>query len=142
MRRGTTMDAGGAIWCTACRRCGRCRTKRWIRARSHSITWAASEIRAPRGTGRTVSKRRLRCAGAVLSTMAILLQGCYETLPLQEGSPPETAGVQLVMNDKGRVEVSTMLGGEVDKVEGTLVAQNSASYTLAVSQVYTLGGSS
>lgn len=74
--------------------------------------------------------------------MAILLQGCYETLPLQEGSPPETAGVQLVLNDKGRVEVSTMLGGEVDKVEGTLVAQNSASYTLAVSQVYTLGGSS
>lgn len=73
--------------------------------------------------------------------MAILLQGCYETLPLQEGSPPETAGVQLVLNDKGRVEVSTMLGSEVDRVEGTLVSQNSASYTLAVSEVYTLGGS-
>ena len=74
--------------------------------------------------------------------MAVLLQGCYETLPLQEGAPPETAGVQLVLNDKGREEVSTMLGGAVDKVEGTLIAQNSASYTLAVSQVYTLGGSS
>jgi hypothetical protein len=74
--------------------------------------------------------------------MAILLQGCYETLPLQEGPPPATAGVQLVLNDKGRDEVSTMLGSAVDRVEGTVIAQNSDSYTLAVSQVYTLGGSS
>ncbi|MFI5232613.1 MAG: hypothetical protein ACHQSE_08865 [Gemmatimonadales bacterium] len=35
-----------------------------------------------------------------------------------------------------------MLGGAVDRVEGTLIAQNSDSYTMAVSQVYTLGGSS
>ena len=74
--------------------------------------------------------------------MAMLLQGCYETLPLQEGAPPATAGVQLVLNDKGRDEVSNTLGRAVDKVEGTLIAQNSVSYTMAVSQVYTLGGSS
>lgn len=74
--------------------------------------------------------------------MAMLLQGCYETLPLQEGPPPATAGVQLVLNDKGRDEVSTMLGSAVDRVEGTLIAQNSGSYTMAVSQVYSLGGSS
>ena len=74
--------------------------------------------------------------------MAMLLQGCYETLPLQDGPPPETAGVQLVLNDKGRDEVSNMLGSAVDRVEGTLIAQNSGSYTIAVSEVYTLGGSS
>jgi hypothetical protein len=74
--------------------------------------------------------------------MAMLLQGCYETLPLQEGPPPASPGVQLVLNDKGREEVSNSLGSAVDRVEGTLIAQNSASYTLAVSEVYTLGGSS
>jgi hypothetical protein len=74
--------------------------------------------------------------------MAILLQGCYETLPLQEGPPPATAGVQLVLNDKGREEVSAMLGSAVDRVEGTVIAQNADSYTLAVADVYTLGGTS
>lgn len=51
-------------------------------------------------------------------------------------------GVQLVLNDKGRDEVSTMLGSAVDKVEGTITAQSATSYTISVSQVYTLGGSS
>ena len=77
----------------------------------------------------------------MLSTLALLLQGCYETLPLQQGPPPATAGVQLVLNDKGRLAVSDKLGSAVDKVEGTLTAQNSDSYTIAVSQVYQLGGS-
>jgi len=74
--------------------------------------------------------------------MAMLLQGCYETLPLQEGPPPSTVAVQLVLNDKGRDEISSMLGGAVDKVEGTVIAQNSSSYTMAVAEVYTLGGTS
>ena len=78
----------------------------------------------------------------MLSTLALLLQGCYETLPLQQGPPPATAGVQLVLNDKGRLAVSDKLGSAVDKVEGTLTAQNSDSYTIAVTQVYQLGGNS
>jgi hypothetical protein len=61
---------------------------------------------------------------------------------MQEGAPPTTSGVQLVLNDKGRLDVSGKLGSAVDKVEGTLIAQNSDSYTLAVSQVYQLGGTS
>ena len=78
----------------------------------------------------------------MLSTLALLLQGCYETLPLQQGPPPATAGVQLVLNDKGRLAVSEKLGGAVDRVEGMITAQNSDSYTLAVSEVYQLGGNS
>ena len=74
--------------------------------------------------------------------MALLLQGCYETLPLQQGPPPATVSVQLVLNDKGRVAVSDRLGSAVEKVEGTITAQNSDSYTLAVSEVYQLGGNS
>jgi hypothetical protein len=74
--------------------------------------------------------------------MAILLQGCYETLPVQEGPAPTMAGVQLVLNDKGRDELSTKLGNAVDKVEGTITGQNSTTYTIDVSEVYTLGGPS
>jgi hypothetical protein len=74
--------------------------------------------------------------------LALLLQGCYETLPLQQGPPPATVSVQLVLNDKGRVAVSDRLGSAVEKVEGTITAQNSDSYTLAVSEVYQLGGNS
>ena len=92
--------------------------------------------------GRTVSSRRLRVAGAILSTLALLLQGCYETLPLQQGSPPTTVSVQLVLNDAGRAAMSNKLGSAVDKVEGLLTAQGADSYTLAVSQVIQLGGSS
>lgn len=87
-------------------------------------------------------KRRVRVLGAVLSTLALLLQGCYETLPLQQGPPPATVSVQLVLNDRGRVSVGDKLGSAVDKVEGMLIAQNADSYTLAVSQVYQLGGNS
>lgn len=78
----------------------------------------------------------------MLSTLALLLQGCYETLPLQQGPPPATVTVRLVLNDKGRIEVSDKLGSAVDKVEGMLTAQNSDSYTIAVSEVYQLGGNS
>jgi hypothetical protein len=72
----------------------------------------------------------------------MLLQGCYETLPLQQGSAPATVSVQLVMNDKGRLAVADKLGGSVDRVEGMVTAQNADSYTLSVTEVYQLNGNS
>jgi hypothetical protein len=60
----------------------------------------------------------------------------------QEGPAPTMIGVQLVLNDQGRVEVSNTLGSAVDRVEGMVTAQTSTTYTIAVSEVYTLGGSS
>ncbi len=72
----------------------------------------------------------------------MLLQGCYETLPLQQGSAPATVSVQLVINDKGRLEIADKLGTSVDRVEGMVTAQNADSYTLAVTQVYQLNGNS
>ena len=63
-------------------------------------------------------------------------------MPLQQGAAPAAAGVQLVLSDKGRAEVEGKLGSAVDKVEGTIISQNSDSYTIAVSQVYLLRGGS
>lgn len=48
----------------------------------------------------------------------------------------------MVLNDRGRVAVSDKLGSAVDRVEGTITAQNADSYTVAVSQVYQLNGNS
>jgi hypothetical protein len=50
--------------------------------------------------------------------------------------------VQLVLNDKGRLEVASQLGSGVDRVEGTLTAQNADTYTIDVSDVYQIGGGS
>ena len=50
--------------------------------------------------------------------------------------------MQLVLNDKGRTGVAEKLGAAVDKVEGTLTAQSSDSYTIAISTVYQIGGNS
>jgi hypothetical protein len=76
----------------------------------------------------------------MLSTLAILLQGCYETLPLQQGPPPPVDTVQLLLNDKGRVAVGDKMGSGVAKVEGTVQQQSADSYTLAVTHVYMLNG--
>jgi hypothetical protein len=70
----------------------------------------------------------------------MLLQGCYETLPLQQGPPPAAVTVQLVMNDKGRLAISDKLGGSVDRVEGVVTAQNTDSYTISITDVYQLNG--
>src|ERR1035438_8802079 len=138
MRPGGSRDAGGVTWCTGCPRSGRFRTRRWIPVRSRSTTWEASASPVGLGRGRAVSNRRVRFAGAFLSTLALLLQGCYETLPLQQGPPPTSVTVRLALNDKGRVAVADELGSAVDQLEGVVTAQNSDSYTIAVSQVYQL----
>jgi len=71
----------------------------------------------------------------------MLLQGCYETLPLQQGPPPAVETVQLLLNDKGRVNVTEKLGSGVGKVEGTVTAQDATSYTVAVTEVIQQNGS-
>jgi len=50
--------------------------------------------------------------------------------------------VQLVLNDKGRVEVGSQLGSGVDKIEGTLIGQDADTYTLSVAYVYQINGNS
>jgi len=104
------------------------------------MRWAVRARRIRRQRGRTVSNRTVRLAGSFLSAFALLLQGCYTTLPLEQGAPPTSVSVQLLMNDKGRLDVSQKLGSAVDKVEGVVTAQTSDSYTLAVSRVFQIGG--
>lgn len=104
-----------------------------------SIRMAAGS-RAARRWERTVGRRRGSSAGALLAAWSLLLQGCYESTPLEQGTPPATQRVELVLNDKGRVAVQDKLGPRVDKVEGMVVSESESSYTMSVYHVSQLSG--
>jgi len=91
---------------------------------------------------RTVSRRRCRTAGALLATCSLLLQGCYESLPLQQGVAPSTARVEFQLNDAGRIALGDKLGANVLKVEGTVLQQDNSSYQMSVFRVTHFDGSS
>ena len=70
------------------------------------------------------------------------LQGCYESLPLQQGVAPETGRVELVLNDQGRAALSERLGTMVEKVEGQMLSQRADAYTISVVRISQLNGGS
>src|SRR5579862_7119600 len=82
--------------------------------------------RAARRWGRTAIRRHRRRAGALLAAWSLVLQACYESTPLQQGTPPATQRVKL--------------GPAVDKVEGLVVSEDDASYTMSVFHVSQLTG--
>ena len=85
---------------------------------------------------------RFRTLGGLLATCALLLQGCYEFLPLQQGPAPMGREVELVLNEAGRAALAPKLGGGVDKVGGSIVTADGQSYTMMVTHVLQIGGSS
>lgn len=94
----------------------------------------------PLRRGRTVSKHHRRYAGAVLTAWSLLLQGCYQSLPTQQGPAPVATKVWVFLNDQGRAALSDRLGIAVDRVEGTVAAADDSVYVLHVSRVYQLSG--
>jgi len=70
------------------------------------------------------------------------VQGCYESLPLQQGPAPAVERVELVLNDQGRAALAERLGPMVGKVEGQIFSQDDGSYTISVYHVRQLNGTS
>jgi hypothetical protein len=71
----------------------------------------------------------------VLAAGSFLLQGCYESLPLQMDVPPVATRLQVTLNDQGRAALSEQLGTAVDKVEGDFVAVRNDAYVVQVHKV-------
>jgi hypothetical protein len=77
----------------------------------------------------------------VLAAWSLLLQeGCYKSLPLQQGPAPVAQKVWVFLNDRGRAALSDRLGSAVDRVEGTVAAADDSAYVLSVSRVFQLNG--
>ena len=71
----------------------------------------------------------------MLAAGSFLLQGCYESLPLQMDVPPVATRLQVTLNDQGRAALSEQLGTAVDKVEGDFVAVRNDAYVVQVHKV-------
>ena len=46
----------------------------------------------------------------VVAAWSVSLQGCYESLPIQQGAAPEVGRVELVLNDLGRAALAERMG--------------------------------
>jgi len=85
---------------------------------------------------------KFRAAGVWLTTCSMLLQGCYQSLPLTQTPPMSAPRVELILNDQGRAALSDRLGTAVDKIEGQLVGQDQSGYSMLVYHVSQLNGNS
>jgi hypothetical protein len=113
---------------------------RWspARARTSSETVLISK------TDSLLSRRGLsrRLGGGILLFLVLFQVGCYSYLPLQTDRP-RNPDVRVLLNDRGRAEMSAGLGPLADWVEGTVVNQDSATVRMKVIRVvYIRGGSS
>jgi len=103
----------------------------------------ASAVGTPSRRRRGPTAIRRNRVGALLCALTFLLQGCYETLPLQTGTaPPVAERVLFVLNDQGRVGLSSKLGPAVDKVEGTVLQVSENAYDISVTGITQVGGGS
>jgi hypothetical protein len=88
--------------------------------------------------------RGARLRRTLLAGVCVLLlgfqTGCYTLLPMQMEPPVGIDRVQVVLNDRGRFQMESVLGQGVDVVEGVVSRQDSASIEVQVAKVTTIRG--
>ena len=82
------------------------------------------------------SHRLIVCAFLSL----IVVQGCYEYVPVESPSPPVGKLVEVKISDPGRVGLAPRFGVGLDRVEGQLVSERDSEMTLKVLSVTNLDG--
>jgi hypothetical protein len=76
-----------------------------------------------------------------VAVAAPLVSGCYTYVPVDTAaSPPVGKRLALDITDRGRVGLSERLGEGVVRVEGTVVADDTAQYVLNVWRVEQVNG--
>jgi hypothetical protein len=75
---------------------------------------------------------RLRVLAAVVTT--VVLSGCYRYVPMQRSGTPNPR-VEVLVTDRGRVELTSQLGHDVLSFEGILDGRKDSSYVLRVAEV-------
>jgi hypothetical protein len=82
--------------------------------------------------------RRLLAAGCAL--LLGFQTGCYTLGPVQSAVPVGAEQVGVLLNDRGRFQMSETLGTEVDMVVGAVASQDEAVIRMQVYRVITLRG--
>jgi hypothetical protein len=78
----------------------------------------------------------------VVCSSLFLVTGCYSLQPVRGGVAPEVGTrVDVALTDIGRAALGPQIGTEVDRIDGTLVQQDSAGVMLAVKHIIGLNGS-
>lgn len=68
--------------------------------------------------------------------------GCFSLQPVTAGVAPEAgARVDVKLNDVGRAALGPAIGPEVDRIDGTVLEQDSSGMTIAVKHIIGLNGS-
>jgi hypothetical protein len=80
-----------------------------------------------------------RLAGWLSLGLVLFQVGCYSYLPLQT-ELPRSPEVQILLNDRGRVQVGDGMGPSVEAVEGVVAGEDSSMVRLKVSRVVYLRG--
>jgi hypothetical protein len=72
------------------------------------------------------------CAALLLSGA---LNGCYEFVPAQTDVMAPGKPIALEINDQGRVGLGNVIGAEVRRLSGTLIAQSDQDYEMRVTEL-------
>jgi hypothetical protein len=70
----------------------------------------------------------------LLASAAFGLSACYQYVPMQSSTAPNPR-VEVLVTDRGRVELQPQLGQSVLSFEGTLDGRKDSSYVLRVAEV-------
>jgi hypothetical protein len=75
-----------------------------------------------------------RLARGVLALAPAALAGCYSYVPV-ESAPAPGVGMQIELNDLGRVEMGRTVGPGVSSIEGVLDSSSDTAFVVRVMQV-------
>lgn len=75
-----------------------------------------------------------RLARGVLALAPAALAGCYSYVPVQS-APAPGIGVEVALNDLGRVEMARTIGPSVVRIEGVLESRSDTAFVVRVMQV-------
>lgn len=98
---------------------------------------ASSRTRSPRRTATPVA---VRFGRALLVVAALSATGCYSYTGVQPSADLAGQRIAFRITDEGRVAVRDRLGPGVAKVDGRVVAQDAAGWTLKVFGLTTIDG--
>jgi len=81
-----------------------------------------------------------RCCVVAVAVALPLVSGCYTYVPVDTAASPVGKHVALDITDRGRVGLSDRLGEGVARLEGTVIADDSAQYVMNVWSVQQING--